>query len=75
MTTPNHAQDRCERESRLSRAITMAIVRAELINAIDRALMAGTTGPDIMAIVHERINRRQRSAMCSTAVTPQWRQI
>ena len=74
MPIPNPAQDRCQRKSRLSRAITMAVARADLIDAIDRALLAGMTGPDIMAVVHQRIDHHRRQATCATA-TPQRRQF
>ena len=47
--------------------ITMAVARVALIEAIDRALLAGMTGPDIMAVVHQRIDHHQRQATRATA--------
>ena len=75
MPIPNQTHDRCQGQSRLSRAVTMAVARADLIEAIDRALLAGMTGPDIMAIVHQRIHHHRRSVMRTTAATPQRRQF
>lgn len=40
MPTPNPVQDRSQRNSRLSKAINMAVARACLTEAIDRALLA-----------------------------------
>ncbi len=43
----------CKRRSPLAKAINKALLPADVIEAIDRALDEGWTGAEIMAVVHE----------------------
>ena len=43
----------CKRRSPLAQAINKALLPADVIEAIDRALYEGWTGAEIMAVVHE----------------------